>query len=105
MIFQHTWNLILSGRKTQTRRVMKGDQPPWVVGKSYAVQPGRTKKAVGRIVVTRIWQEALGDISAADAWAEGFDNREAFFETWTRIHGTFDAGVRVWVVEFSVAAG
>lgn len=66
MIFQHTWEKILSGDKTQTRRIVKerefiiGDavrhqaQPPlkntgrtkWQAGKTYAVQQGRGKSAL-----------------------------------------------------------
>lgn len=71
MIFQHTWKKVLSGEKTQTRRIVKPGQvyraiaidgkqlPPSVVtspnyrpksvyfvGKTYAVQPGRGKYGV-----------------------------------------------------------
>jgi hypothetical protein len=37
MIFQHTYQLVLSGKKTQTRRLQ---EPRMAVGKSYSVQPG-----------------------------------------------------------------
>ena len=60
MIFQHTWKLILEGKKTETRRPVKpgertlfsddtntlmvlgaNGRVKWEVGKTYAVQPGR----------------------------------------------------------------
>ena len=73
MIFQHTVEAVLNGTKTQTRRVVKENQDLWFdegnyvvyengrakyrVGNTYAVQPGRCKKAVARIRITDIRQE------------------------------------------------
>lgn len=109
MIFQHTWQQVLNGTKTQSRRIVndshvddnelimdahkcynaprlspnKGIQMiftgaergtlrrKWQVGNTYAVQPGRGKKQVGRIRLLTIRQERLQDISEADAIAEG----------------------------------
>ena len=45
--------------------------PKWQVGRTYAVQPGRGKKAVGRIRITEIRRERVQDISEEDAIAEG----------------------------------
>ena len=101
MIFQETWRQVLAGRKTQTRRVVKAGQPcRWVVGKTYAVQPARTQRAVGRIRITDVRRERLGDITPSDARAEGFDTIDEFVQTWTRLHGRFDPEVIVWVVTF-----
>jgi hypothetical protein len=59
MIFQHTWEKVLSGEKTQTRRIVKpGDflnsgvvfnekkHTRYAVGSTYAVQPSRTHPAI-----------------------------------------------------------
>lgn len=91
MIFRHTVDAVLNGTKTQTRRLVKPppdgevlvgwetSRPPyvwngrikWMVGRTYAVQPGRGKEAVGRIRLTAIRQERLREITAEDAMAEG----------------------------------
>lgn len=70
----------------------------WQVGKSYAVQPGRGKPAIGRIRITGIRREDVRDISDEDTHAEGFDSREAFWDTWVSMHD------KSWHKEFCYAA-
>ena len=99
MIFKQ-WQQVLDGTKTQTRRPVKDDEKliggdvgksmwvhsgahnaamqqiiapraRFVTGKTYAVQPGRGKKAVGRIRVTKIRRQRLGEISEEDCMHEG----------------------------------
>jgi hypothetical protein len=99
MIFQHTLDAVLAGRKTQTRRVMKwnevlngdpantegdavtyhaddGNPHPsawrvkWQVGKTYAVQPARGKPSIARIEITRIDAEWQGVAGISDEQAK-----------------------------------
>lgn len=96
MLFQHTWKYVVSGQKTQTRRlVQEGDYATvdesdpnrpiskvirtadagvpktlYEVGKTYSVQPGVAKKTVGNIRLTAIRRERLQDLSEADALKE-----------------------------------
>lgn len=115
MIFQYTWQQILGGQKTQTRRLAKDNEDmfdlfsaltvmridesngkcwvKWQAGRTYAVQPGRNEKAVARIRLVDICQEQLQDITAEDALAEGIgpdltdtDRIAAFAALWDRIH-------------------
>jgi hypothetical protein len=72
----------------------------WQVGKSYAIQPGRRKKSVGRIEITEIYQERLGQMTAEDALAEGFASLGEFQQTWIQIHGHYDPALPVWVITF-----
>src|SRR5258708_15396845 len=103
MIFAHTLDKVLSGEKWQTRRPVKPgeklscrkdlfgekicvqaatDRIVYEVGKSYAVQPNRGKKAIARIVVTGIRLQQVRMIGECDALAEGFASRQEFFATW-----------------------
>jgi hypothetical protein len=86
---------ILAGTKTETRRLVKGDgtvtlarrrgqtvvRRPFEpkVGKSYAVQPGRGKPELFRIVCTSRRRELLGTLDHAAAVAEGFPRGVAAF--------------------------
>jgi hypothetical protein len=117
-------SLVLSGRKTQTRRpVQPSDvwQPnahtgeitmvqsrPWhrtrfFVGHDYAVQPGRGKKSTGRIRVTRLRYVAQAmDISEADARAEGFETPDAFREKWREMYGELALACPCWALDFEL---
>lgn len=124
MIFQHTYELVLRCKKTQTRRIVKPyhrlltksngtswvdiqgkdyDRRLYVIGNTYAVQPGRGKKAVARIEITGIRQEDVRHISCEDAKAEGFEHPFEFLCKWSEMHGKlkfyFDPNIvdyRVW---------
>lgn len=107
MIFQHTHEMVLSGRKTQTRRAIKlndtfvwydsvmyvsrsgkGERffTPYQTCKTYAVQPGRGKKAIARIEITEIRREDVREISDEDVVAEGFTAFSGFIKTWIKMH-------------------
>lgn len=87
-----SWKFILSGDKTRTwrpekpgdvtepddgwgflRAVRRNGRLLWAVGRTYAVQPGRGKKAVARIKITSIHEEVCpGQIGWVGLYCEGF---------------------------------
>lgn len=92
MIFQHTHSQVMNDMKTQTRRLKqagdyavydrdgiiievrdKNGRLKYKVGNKYAVQPGRTRKGIGKIHLILIWDQHLQDISEEDAMAEGVE--------------------------------
>lgn len=104
---------VMAGEKTVTRRLVS-DNPrsPWyrkrcalVVGRDYAVCPGRGKPAIGRVIVLDTVEEALGWLTDREARCEGFPDRIAFTEAFADINGTYDAGARVWRVEILAITG
>lgn len=126
--------MILAGNKTQTRRVMDvGDtlgercgfpavfdrygKMRYVVTGEYAVQPGRGKKAVGRIRITEIRLMKWWDLSCDDILAEGVtsevdagllrdsDLHDKWEELWKRInHNKYYQrdNQQVWALTFEV---
>ncbi|HSH12327.1 MAG TPA: ASCH domain-containing protein, partial [Desulfurivibrionaceae bacterium] len=116
-----SWQKVLSGQKTQTRRLARdsdrlwsiehegreaekvlwrGEKAKWRTGRSYAVQPGRGKKAIARIRLLDIQYQLLGHVSEEEANAEGYASLAEFIQTWTKIHGHYDLGQPVWALEF-----
>lgn len=95
---------VMEGRKVETRRVRKPDEMVcrYRPMKDYAVQPGRGKAAIGRIVVESVEAERLGEITDEAAYREGFLNRDDFEAYWEVLHGHFDPDMRVWVIRFAL---
>jgi hypothetical protein len=127
---------VMAGQKTQTRRPCQdGDKgisleinglyfavennlrKKWQVGKTYAIQPGRGKLSIGRVLLKSIKRERVNEISADDAFYEGvrmptLPNEtpgkfvSAFRDLWDSIYSggmAFETGPMVWVLEFEVA--
>ena len=122
MIFRQ-WQQVLDGTKTQTRRLQA--QPPHI-GRTYAVQPGCGKPAVGRIRIISIRQERLQEISEDDVLAEGVElqtwawpfswprtdswpRTAGYAQLWNSIYtkpGTrWQDNPPVWVLEFELVEG
>lgn len=120
---------IKGGAKTQTRRPVKWDDlmalgyvdgrfpddpdwqrtvervSRWKAGRSYAIQPGRGRVQVGRVTVTAVRVERLGDLGAEDARREGFARKgigstSMFFDYWRDLYGDVDEDQFVWVISF-----
>lgn len=101
---------VMAGEKTVTRRLTsENPRSPWyrhgcslVVGRDYAVCPGRGKNAIGRVRVISIGIAALGHLTDLEAQREGFDGAFAFEKAWRDINGGYDKRVLVWRIAFEV---
>jgi len=81
--------LIKKGQKTQTRR----DSDRYEVGKTYAIQPKRTAKAIkeGRIkIIDKICEVWPYRINPDNAKSEGDYTPEEFEELYDKLHPNWD---------------
>ena len=114
-LFQHTLGALLRGEKTETSRlalpdgdgehiigremiqfpngkkaVMRGANmrwfPKWQVGSTYAIQPNRGIKAVGRYEVLDVWKQDVRMLTMDQVDAEGFDSARCFWDVWMKMH-------------------
>jgi len=89
--------LILEGKKTQTRRrhvhILK-------VGRVYRIQRSWYEWTDIRIPITRAFQQRLGDITEEEALKEGGYTVEEFRRIWEEINGRWNDNEVVWVYEF-----
>lgn len=97
---------VVAGRKTVTRRRVKGDAPcRYEAGRDYAVQPGRGKKAIGRIRILSVRKESLAGITAdGEAKREGFRRVADFVDRWAAMYGDVRLADEVWRIEFEPAS-
>jgi len=136
MIFSETIDKVLDSTKTQTRRPRKIDDIGeidicriangprennttdllsvrrsgrllWEVGRTYAIQPGRSKHSVGRIKITRIRKTILQMISRPDARAEGFKSVKAFNEVWIKLYPAdrYKYSIPIYALDFELVKG
>jgi len=106
MLFKkHHIELILSGRKTQTRR-LPGKSANYHVGRVYSIRDRWFGKAEGHILITRKFRQRLGDISLEDVRKEGYSSLQEFRGAWEGVHGqgSWDPNSVVAVYEFKVVS-
>lgn len=96
--------LILEGKKTQTRRTGKRR---YKVGRTYRIQRQWFKWTDIKILITRRFEQRLGDISPTDTKKEGYRNIWEFVKAWEEIHGpgSWNTDQIVTVYEFKVVEG
>lgn len=94
---------ILTGAKTQTRRIVKQDEDTcrYRKGRIYAVQRRRGGRAVTRVEVLKVKRERLHAITGDDARREGFETVDEFLAYWAELYGEKDDR-DVWVITFTV---
>lgn len=94
---------VLHGQKTQARRIVVANMDcRYQPGRSYAIQPGTNKASIGRLLVTDLRTEPLGDLTFDDARREGFRTRDEFFERWGSRYRKVDKEQPVWVITFKL---
>ena len=98
---RHLIHLILSGAKTQTRRI---HQRQWKVGNTYKIKDTYYCKGLGTIKITRCFKQRLGDISEQDVQKEGFKTRIEFMQAWNTINGSWNPDVIVTAYEFTLVS-
>ena len=84
---------ILRGEKTQTRRL----SDRFRIGEIYRVNSSEIW-----ILITRKYQQRLGDITPEEIRREGFSSLKEFQDTWKRIYGRWNPDAQVWTYEFKV---
>jgi len=90
-------NLILQGKKTQTRRTSRYRLK---IGKTYAIRSKMLEPAQARIVITRAWRQRLRDLTPEDVRKEGFNSLTEFKQAWTEIYDTWNPDQIVTAYEF-----
>jgi hypothetical protein len=99
---RHLLQLVLQGRKTQTRRIHRYELTP---GRIYPVKASYCEWPRGHIRITQKWKQRLGDISEPEARAEGFTSIEDFQRAWAAIYGSWNPDLVVVAYQFELVQG
>jgi len=95
--------LILAGRKTQTRR-LPDKSANYQVGRVYGIRDRWFSKPEAHILITRKFRQSLGDISLEDVGKEGYNTLQEFCRAWEEVNGqgSWDPQQIVTAYEFEV---
>jgi hypothetical protein len=93
-------DLVLSGVKTQTRRLHRRVLRE---GRIYALKRNWIESTGKYIKITRVARQRLRDVSEEEAVKEGFSSIEEFQKVWIRINGSWDPEMEVVVYDFEIA--
>lgn len=95
--------LILSGKKTSTRRI---GAKRWNVGSTHQLKTSFFSEPFAVVEILGVRQEKLGDISQADSGSEGFNTPAEFIASYRDIHKLDEAddiaATQVWVINFKL---
>ena len=75
MFDELTKDLIVTGRKTVTRRLRKNDKRPAIPGTFHKLKIDRTPKTYGYIYIISCKKGHLGSLTSYDAILEGFNSK------------------------------
>jgi hypothetical protein len=92
-------DLVLSGVKTQTRRLHKRVLRE---GRIYTLKRNWSESTGKHIKITRVTHQRLGDVSEEEADKEGFSSIDEFRSAWIRINGSWDPDMVVTVYDFEL---
>ncbi|MBE0448774.1 MAG: ASCH domain-containing protein [Actinobacteria bacterium] len=92
-------DMILAGKKTQTRRVGK---KRWKVGSIHQARLNYYSEPFARLKITGVRRELLGWITNEDAEKEGYSCIAEYKQVFRRIYGFWDDMQEVWVIDFEV---
>lgn len=104
MFKRHLYELILAGKKTQTRRPLdkKGTRSP-EVGKRVGIRYDYFHKTAAWILIKHKSRQRLGNVTVEDAFKEGFLDLDSFRAAWIEIYRQWQPKQIVWVYEFELA--
>ena len=89
---------ITRGDKTATRRPFR---PMVKEGGRYRIKVELFESLPHRILVRRLYEQTLGEMTSKDAEKEGYASLREFREEWESLYRSWEPRQKVWVVEFS----
>ena len=98
---------ILAGEKWQTRKLWAQPRAREGAQHLFYLRPPMTgERPFARVLIKRVWRQLLGEMTEAEARAEGYDSVADFLEQFQKINSRKVKGdlskVQVYAVEFDL---
>ena len=95
-----TKDLIVSGRKTVTRRLRKNDRQPAIPNTIHKLKIDRTPKTYGYIYILSCEKGYLGSLTSYDAMLEGFNSRKEYLDYFKQVNNQAKYNTPIWIIRF-----
>lgn len=101
MFDELTKDLIVSGRKTVTRRLRKNDNKrPAIPNTWHKLKIDRTPKTYGYIYIISCEKSYLGSLTSYDAIMEGFNSKREYLDYFKQVNNEVNYSTPIWVIRF-----
>ena len=100
MFDKETKDLIVAGKKTQTRRLRKNDNRPAIPNSIHKLKTDRSPKTWGYIKIISCEKATFKDIKKWDVLKEGFHSLEEYMEYFMTKNGRINKNTPIWIINF-----
>ena len=105
MFDELTKDLIVSGRKTVTRRLRRNDKRPAIPNTFHKLKTDRTPKTYGYIYIISCEKGYLGSLTAYDAMLEGFNSKREYLDYFKQVNNAAEYNTPIWIIKFKYFGG
>lgn len=95
-----TKDLIVTGRKTVTRRLRRDERKPAIPNTIHKLKIDRTPKTYGFLYIISCEKGYLGSLTSYDAILEGFNSKREYLDYFKQVNNKANYNTPIWIIKF-----